>query len=303
MRLFLKNNLVVWKVLLMCKVFEALKWASSYLKEHGREEYAAELLLRHSLQVSRSEMLVKFREDMEEEQVESFKKLIYLHSEGQPVQYIIGQEEFYGRAFNVNKEVLIPRPETEELVHSALARIDKLFGGNAPIKLVDVGTGSGAIAVSMKLENPSLQVTATDLYEVSLAIAKKNADNLGAGDIEFVQGDLLQPFIAQGKTFDVVLSNPPYIPEKDIATMSDVVTEHEPHRALFAGEDGLVLYKRLCEELPHVVNEKAIIGFEVGAGQSNAVANLLEVAFPQAKVEVQYDINGKDRMVFAEVRF
>ncbi len=302
MPLFLKNNLVVWKVRPMCKVFEALKWASSYLKEHGREEYAAEILLRHSLKVSRSEMLVKFREDMEEEQVESFKKLIYLHAKGQPVQYIIGQEEFYGRAFTVNKEVLIPRPETEELVQSALMRIDRLFGKKASLKLVDVGTGSGAIAVTMKLENPSLQVTATDLYEVSLDVARSNAENLGA-DIEFVQGDLLQPFMEQGGSFDIVLSNPPYIPERDIATMSEVVTEHEPHRALFAGEDGLGLYKRLCEELPHVVKEKAIIGFEVGAGQSKSVAQLLEAAFPKAIVEVQFDINGKDRMVFAEVGF
>ena len=302
MPLFLKNNLAVWKVRPMCKVFEALKWASSYLTEHGREEYAAEILLRHSLQVSRSEMLIKFREDMEEEQVESFKKLIYLHAKGQPVQYIIGQEEFYGRPFTVNKEVLIPRPETEELVQSALARIDRLFGKKAPLKLVDVGTGSGAIAVTTKLENPSLQVTATDLYEISLEVARYNAENLGA-DIQFVQGDLLQPFMDKGRVFDIVLSNPPYIPERDIATMSEVVTEHEPHRALFAGEDGLVLYKRLCEELPHVVKEQAIIGFEVGAGQSKSVAQLLEAAFPKAKVEVQFDINGKDRMVFAEVGF
>ncbi|SPT84302.1 HemK family modification methylase [Niallia circulans] len=300
---FLKNNLVVWKVLPMCKVFEALKWASSFLKEHNREEYAAELLLRHSLQVSRSEMLMKFREDIGDEQFKDFQKLVYLHAKGQPVQYIIGQEDFYGRAFKVNKEVLIPRPETEELVQSALARIDRLFGKDAALKLIDVGTGSGAIAVTMKLECPSLQVVASDLYEVSLAVAKQNAGNLGADPIEFVQGDLLQPFIAQGKSFDVVLSNPPYIPEGDVMTMSDVVTEHEPHRALFAGEDGLLLYKRLCEELPQVVKEKAIIGFEVGAGQSNAVAQLLEAAFPQAKVEVQYDINGKDRMVFAEVGF
>ena len=303
MRLFLKNNLVVWKVLPMCKVFEALKWASSYLKEHDREEYAAEILLKHSLQVSRSEMLIKFREEMEEEQLESFKKLIYLHAQGRPVQYIIGQEEFYGRAFTVNKEVLIPRPETEELVQSALARIDRLFGKKAALKLVDVGTGSGAIAVTMKLENPSLQVIATDLYEVSLAVAKQNAENLGADSIEFIQGDLLQPFIAKGQMVDVVLSNPPYIPKGDIVTMSDVVTEHEPHRALFAGEDGLVLYKKLCEELPYVLKDKAIIGFEVGAGQSKSVAQLLQAAFPQAKVEVQFDINGKDRMVFAEVGF
>ncbi|MBZ9532892.1 peptide chain release factor N(5)-glutamine methyltransferase [Cytobacillus oceanisediminis] len=287
----------------MCKVFEALKWASSYLKDHNREEYAAELLVRHTLQVSRSEMLIKFREDMEDEQFESFQKLVYLHAQGQPVQYIIGQEDFYGRAFTVNKEVLIPRPETEELVQSALARIDRLFGKNAALKLVDVGTGSGAIAVTMKLENPSLQVVATDLYEVSLSVAKQNAKKLGAEDIEFIQGDLLQPLMEQGRSIDIVLSNPPYIPEGDIQTMSDIVTEFEPHRALFAGEDGLVLYRRLCEELPLVVKEKAIIGFEVGAGQSKAAAKLLETAFPQAKVEVQYDINGKDRMVFAEVGF
>ena len=287
----------------MCKVFEALKWASSYLKGHNREEYAAELLLRHTLQVSRSEMLIKFREDMEDEQFESFQKIVYLHAQGQPVQYIIGQEDFYGRAFTVNKEVLIHRPETEELVQSALARIDRLFGKNAALKLVDVGTGSGAIAVTMKLENPSLQVVATDLYEVSLSVAKQNAKKLGAEDIEFIQGDLLQPLMEQERNIDIVLSNPPYIPEGDIQTMSDIVTEFEPHRALFAGEDGLVLYKRLCEELPLVVKEKAIIGFEVGAGQSKAAAKLLETAFPQAKVEVQYDINGKDRMVFAEVGF
>ena len=287
----------------MCKVFEALKWASSYLKDHNREEYAAELLVRHTLQVSRSEMLIKFREDMEDEQFESFQKIVYLHAQGQPVQYIIGQEDFYGRAFTVNKEVLIPRPETEELVQSALARIDRLFGKNAALKLVDVGTGSGAIAVTMKLENPSLQVVATDLYEVSLSVAKQNAKKLGAEDIEFIQGDLLQPLMEQERNIDIVLSNPPYIPEGDIQTMSDIVTEFEPHRALFAGEDGLVLYKRLCEELPLVVKEKAIIGFEVGAGQSKAAAKLLETAFPQAKVEVQYDINGKDRMVFAEVGF
>ena len=287
----------------MCKVFEALKWASSYLKDHNREEYAAELLVRHSLQVSRSEMLIKFREDMEDKQFESFQKLVYLHAQGQPVQYIIGQEDFYGRAFTVNKEVLIPRPETEELVQSALARIDRLFGKNAALKLVDVGTGSGAIAVTMKLENPSLQVVATDLYEVSLSVAKQNAKKLGAEDIEFIQGDLLQPLMEQGRSIDILLSNPPYIPEGDIQTMSDIVTEFEPHRALFAGEDGLVLYRRLCEELPLVVKEKAIIGFEVGAGQSKAAAKLLETAFPQAKVEVQYDINGKDRMVFAEVGF
>ena len=284
------------------KVFEALKWASSYLKDNNREEYAAELLLRHCLSISRSEMLLRFHEEMDMEQLQQYRQYVHMHAEGNPVQYIIGKEEFYGRTFLVNQEVLIPRPETEELVQSALERVKSRFGRISELNLVDIGTGSGAIAITMKLENPSLIVTATDLYKESLKVAEYNAQTLGA-NIHFVQGDLLQPFMGNGPTFDIVLSNPPYIPEGDVVDMSDVVTEHEPHRALFAGEDGLILYRRLCEELPKIVKEKAIIGFEVGAGQSKVVAEYLKQSFPQAKVEVQFDINGKDRMVFAEIGF
>ncbi|KAB7671849.1 peptide chain release factor N(5)-glutamine methyltransferase [Bacillus sp. B1-b2] len=284
------------------KVFEALKGASSYLKTHYREEYAAELLLRHCLSISRSEMLLRFHEEMEKEQLLQFKQYVEQHVKGIPVQYIIGQEDFYGRTFKVNKEVLIPRPETEELVQSALQRISRCFHQEKELKIVDVGTGSGAIAITMKLESPNLNVTATDLYEESLKIAEYNAGNLGAA-IHFVQGDLLQPFLKSGETFDVFLSNPPYIPEGDVEEMSEIVTEHEPHRALFAGKDGLVLYRRLSEELHRIVKDKAIVGFEVGTGQSKDVASLLQKAFPHAKVEVQFDINGKDRMVFAEIGF
>jgi release factor glutamine methyltransferase len=275
------------------KVFEALQWASSFLKEAGREEHAGELLLRHVTGMSRAQLFANVRDDLPQGQWEQFDKAVREHSQGTPVQYITGTEEFYGRSFMVNEEVLIPRPETEELVYETLKRIEK-----RPLKVVDIGTGSGAIAISLKLEQPTLTVFASDIAAESLEVAKENARRHGA-EVEFVHGDLLQPF--RGGNFDVVISNPPYIPVSDIETMSVVVTEHEPHRALFAGEDGLDFYRRFMEELPEVLAPVALVGFEIGAGQGEAVADLFRKAFKNVKVEVVNDINGKDRMVFAEI--
>lgn len=282
------------------KVYEALNWASSFLKKSNRDENAGELLLQHFMKMSRASFLANLREELHPEVLSDFRKAVKAHAAGQPVQYIIGSEEFYGRTFQVNEDVLIPRPETEELVYNALQKISKLFGTATVLEMADIGTGSGAIAVTMKLEKPELTVTATDIYGPTLELAQKNAEQNGA-EIEFFQGDLLQPLISKGKKFDIILSNPPYIPEKDIEWMSDVVTKHEPHRALFAGEEGLDLYKRFMAELPAVIKDRALIGFEIGAGQSEAVSALLQKTFPQANIETIYDINGKDRMIFAEI--
>lgn len=284
------------------KVYEALNWASSFLKEKHRDENAGEILLQHFMGMNRSQLLANMRENVEHDILENFKKAVNLHIEGKPIQYIIGHEEFYGRSFKVNEDVLIPRPETEELVYGVLQRIKRLFQERSSLELADIGTGSGAIAITLKLENPSLLVTATDIHEPTLLLAKENAQILDA-EIEFVQGDLLASFIADGKKFDIIISNPPYIPEGDAAWMSDVVKDHEPHRALFAGVDGLDMYRRLSGELPMVLRKQALVGLEVGAGQSKAVRELLQQAFPQAKIDIVCDINGKDRMVFAEIGF
>ncbi|MGA9225470.1 MAG: peptide chain release factor N(5)-glutamine methyltransferase [Mesobacillus sp.] len=282
------------------KIFEALNWASSFLKEHHREEYAGELLLRHFSGLSRTSMLAMMRDDLDAGVWDILQKAVKRHAEGEPIQYIIGSEEFYGRSFEVNDHVLIPRPETEELVYGTLKRLVKLFPEGHPVELVDVGTGSGAISVTLKLEKPVLKVTAIDLSEDALGVARKNAATLGA-EIDFIHGDLLQPLILQGKKVDAVISNPPYIPIADQEWMSDIVTEHEPHMALFAGEDGLDLYRRFMDELPLVLKERALVGFEIGAGQGEAVAALLKNTFPHANIEIVFDINGKDRMVFAEM--
>ncbi|MCQ6274601.1 peptide chain release factor N(5)-glutamine methyltransferase [Bacillus sp. V3B] len=284
----------------MGKVYEALQWASSFFSEHKRDENAGELLLRFFLHMDRSTLLANLREELDQDVFFRFQDAVILHAEGKPVQYIMGFEEFYGRSFAVNEHVLIPRPETEELVLGAIQRIEELFGKNEVVDVVDVGTGSGAIALTLKLERPQLNVTASDISEAALRVASENAAHLSA-DVQFETGDLLQPFLEKGKKFAVVISNPPYIPLEDKRSMSVVVTDHEPHGALFAGEDGLDLYRRLAEELPFVLKEKALVGFEVGAGQSEAVTGLLQQALPTAKIETVYDINGKDRIVFATI--
>lgn len=282
------------------KIYEALNWASSFLEEKQRDENVGELLLRHFTGMSRAKLLSELREELKPEVWSAFKEAVYQHEQGVPVQYIIGSQEFYGREFAVNPSVLIPRPETEELIYGTLKRLNSMFGSQAGLELADIGTGSGAISVTLKLENPSLNVTATDLSEAALETAMSNAAKLGA-EIKFVKGDLLKPLIQSGKKFDAIISNPPYIPVSDQASMSEVVTEHEPHLALFAEEDGLDLYRRFMDELPLVLKEKALVGFEIGFGQGEAVSDLLKQAFPGAKVEVVNDINGKDRMVFAEI--
>ncbi|MFI8706928.1 peptide chain release factor N(5)-glutamine methyltransferase [Bacillus sp. NPDC077411] len=281
------------------RVYEALKWASSFLREHGRDENAGEIVLCHVLKTNRTGLMMNMREELTEEQEKTFTNFIHKHVEGIPVQYLIGYEMFYGRPFFVNEEVLIPRPETEELVLGVLTRIRRKFG-DKHIHVADIGTGSGAISITLALENPHLHVYTVDIATESIEVARKNAAELEA-NVTFYHGDLLSPFQETKQKLDVVVSNPPYIPEEDWRGLSSVVKEHEPKRALVGGEDGLDFYRRFMEELPKVLQEESIVAFEVGVGQGEDVRALLKETFPHAHVEVVFDINGKDRMVFAEM--
>lgn len=276
------------------KIFEALNRASSYLLDNGREEAAARILLQHVLGMSQAGLLASLRDDIGEEDKTSFWNMIEQHAKGIPVQHLTGSEEFYGRRFTVNRDVLIPRPETEELIEETLELVNEYITNPSP-SIADVGTGSGIIAITMKSEIPAAKVTATDISEAALVVARKNAENLGV-EIDFRLGDLLAPL--KNVKWDVILSNPPYIAHSEAESMSDTVKDYEPHSALFAEQEGLELYKRMMEDLPDLLNKPGIVGFEIGQAQGNAVEKMLNETFPAAKTYIKKDINKNDRMAF-----
>ncbi|MCG8396389.1 peptide chain release factor N(5)-glutamine methyltransferase [Bacillus atrophaeus] len=285
----------------MKKIFEALNWASSYLTEAGRDRNAAELLLMNDIGMDRSNLFASLQDPISEDELYRFKRHVEMHKEGVPVQYIIGKESFYGRVFIVNDDVLIPRPETEEVVLHLLEKQKRVFPEGKPLRVIDVGTGSGAIAVTLALENKHFSVSAIDISKEALQIAAENAERLEA-KVDFFEGDLLEPFIKEGKKADIIVSNPPYISEEEMADLSNVVRFHEPLHALTDGGDGLRFYKRFMEDIPRVMNEKALVVFEIGWKQGDAVKEMFLRTFPNAEVEVLKDINGKDRTVCALIQ-
>lgn len=291
------------------KVHEALKRASSSLLKHGWEEAIARRLLQHHTGWSRAQMFAEMQTVLSAEVLERFEADVELACTGMPVQYITGTEIFWDREYRVCKDVLIPRQETEELVDAVFREMKKMDG---PHHLVDIGTGSGIIAVTLYLlwqdeaassvDRKPLTVTATDVSASALAVAKENAARLGADGIAFQQGDALTPLLEAKETADVIVSNPPYIPEADRAAMKTNVTGHEPAEALFADEDGLSIYRRMIRQLPGVLARPGLAAFEIGWNQGEQVRDLLLHEFPQAKVTVQLDMNGNERIVLCHVR-
>lgn len=222
---------------------------------------------------------------------EKFKSLIKRRVAGEPIQYITGETEFYGLPFRVTPDVLIPRPETEHL----LEKVIELAARFEQPRIVDVGTGSGAIAVALAQKLPHAQIAATEISSRALAIARENAKRNGV-DLRFLSGDLLAPVV--GERFEIVVSNPPYVPETDRAMLSVEVREYEPALALFAGDDGLDVYRRLIPAAYGALVPSGYLVLEIGYGQSPAVTELLARAgFEQSKFVP--DLQGIPRVACA----
>ncbi len=215
----------------------------------------------------------------------------------EPMNYVLGYSYFYGYRFIVNDGVLIPRPETEELVGLILSKYDEYFNGKS-IDLCDVGTGSGAIAIALKKEEDRLNVYASDISEDALKVARLNAQN-NDSQVEFFQGSMLEPFIERDIKVDILVSNPPYI--KTVETIEASVYDYEPHVALFGGEDGLKFYREILENAHKVLKPKGFIFFEMGYDLKDSLSALAKEYYPESRIEVYKDINGKDRMMMIAV--
>ena len=216
----------------------------------------------------------------------SIKKL----KKGIPVQYIVGNVSFYGYTINVNKNVLIPRFETEELVENTLKYINKYFNDN--INVLEIGTGSGCISIALKKENSNLSITATDISKKALKVAKNNA-KMNNVDIKFINTDIYEGI---NDKFDCIISNPPYI-SKDEKIM-DIVYKNEPHLALFADNNGLYFYEEILKNIKTILNEKYLICFEIGNTQAEEIKKISNKYLPNSKVILKKDMQQRDRMIF-----
>ncbi|GGA16270.1 release factor glutamine methyltransferase [Paenibacillus marchantiophytorum] len=280
---------------------EAYVEASSFLGKLGVAEAAScvELLLQHLLGCTRTELLFRFQEQFPVELAESWRQLVERKAAGEPVQYIIGEQDFYGLPFAVSPAVLIPRPETELLVEALLHEGTRLFPQGAPL-LADVGTGSGVIPVTIAHARPAWRVAASDISAAALEMARVNAQRHGvAARVEWLEGDLLEPFIQRGIAPDILVSNPPYIPDGDLPALMPEVRLFEPHTALFGGVLGLDLYRRMISQLPQLPRIPTVVGFEVGIRQAEAVAAMLGAAADWDEIRFVPDLQGINRHVLA----
>jgi release factor glutamine methyltransferase len=279
----------------MATFASVLRDAEKTARRAGKEASAIKQLLLHHSGMTPSELYVKLDTSMKEDAHQAFLLSLSRYvDQGEPVQYILGYVSFYGYRFLVGPDVLIPRFETEELVANVLIAYDEVFAGK-PARLVDIGTGSGCLAIALKLEEPNLVVTATDISEAAIQTAKDNAKALHS-DVEFLVGDMLSPL--QGRMFDILVSNPPYIPAEEV--VDPIIRDHEPHVALFGGEDGLRFYRIILSGAKSIVADTCILAFEHAYHHGEAIRQLAKEHFPDAECVTLRDMQGKERMTIVK---
>jgi release factor glutamine methyltransferase len=274
-----------------------LEWTEDFLRKKGFESprLEAQILLAHALGCKKIDLYVRHDEEPAEDRRTAFRETIKKRAEGMPVAYLVGHREFYSLEFAVSPAVLIPRPETETLVMEALRRLKPL---ESP-RVLDLGTGSGAIAVAIARQHKTARITAVDVSSAALAVAASNAQRHGVADrITFLEGDLFVP--VAGETFDLIVSNPPYIADAELASLDVGVREFEPRAALAGGPDGLDFYRRIAADVPNYLAAGGAILVEIGATQEAAVRDLFAARLdPDTSFK---DSAGRPRVVTAKRR-
>jgi release factor glutamine methyltransferase len=280
----------------MKTVGELLTLSTKFLNEHqvASSRLQAEELLAFVLRCKRLDLYLQFERPLEEKELIQLRETLKRRARGEPLGYILGEVEFFGCTFQLSKDVLIPRQETEILLAKSL---EKLSGKDWKGKVAwDLCTGSGYLGLALKKSLPDLEVTLSDLSPQALEVAKMNALKNHVS-VSFVQGDLLKPFI--GKKADLVFCNPPYVSEDEYLQLEREVKDYEPKMALVSGPTGLEFYQRLSEELPSHLNPGAQVFFEIGTGQGKRIQELFYAPYWKNK-QVEKDWAGHDRFFFLE---
>lgn len=273
---------------------EVLARASSFLEQNQLEGHMIEYVFLQRKHWNKTDYLLHMHEPItaeDQKQIDEDMAKLLAHY---PPQYLIGSEVFLDYRFKVTPDTLIPRPETEELVEKCLKLTQKQ--ANQALKVVDVGTGTGAIAISLKDKRPTWQVCAVDLSSAALEVAKENAQQIGVA-LEFVLSDCLDEVAGP---IDILISNPPYISKDEYELMDVSVREFEPKMALFAENNGLAIYEKLAQQAQSKLAKDGKIFLEIGFMQGPAVKELFQAAFPKKQVSIHQDLFGNDRMIVVE---
>lgn len=280
-------------------VLRLILWSADYLREKGvaSGRLDAEHLLAHVVGVPRLQLYLGFERPLTSAELDGFRPLLKRRASREPLQYIVGRQPFRELNLHVSPKVLIPRPETEVLVGEILRWAREQDRQDATA--LDVGTGSGAIGLSLAFEGAFASVVATDVAEGALEVARRNREAVHVkGKIDFRMGSLFEPMGADER-FDIIASNPPYVAESDEESLDPEVRDWEPRGALFGGVDGLDVLRRLCWEASGHLKAGGLLALEVGFGQARAVAGLLEGTGSYEDVRVVRDYSGKERFVLA----
>lgn len=267
---------------------EVLSRASSFLEAAGKEGYAIEYLFLARKQWNKTDWLLHMREEISTAEEQLIKEDMASLMKNIPPQYLLGYEYFFEHRFKVTQDTLIPRPETEELVALCLSHND-----TSAKKVVDIGTGTGAIAISLKLARSAWTITAVDISESALKVAAENAETLQA-PITFRKSDVLSAITEKQ---DIIISNPPYISMAEWDLMDESVRTYEPKQALFAENDGLAIYQKIAEESQGVLQPDGMIFLEIGFQQGLAVQKIFQRIYPDKTVTIHQDLSGNDRMI------
>lgn len=288
-------------------VIKAIYWAEAYLKRFNisNAKIDAEYLLSSILKCKRQELYLNPDRPLTNIEINTFKTFIQRRSKREPLQYIIGEEEFRGLVFKVTRDVLIPRPETELLIEEAVKIIERqrAKGKRQKVNIIDLCTGSGCIAVSIAKEIDNCKVYATDISEKALAAAKENAKKHGVENkIIFLQGSFFEPLKGKGleDKIDILLSNPPYVSKKDMGKLQPEIKEYEPSLALYGGEDGLDSYRTIIPEALNYLKKAGHLLLEIGYGQAEGVKELFAQYPAYGKIEIINDLSEIERVVKAK---